>query len=192
LAFRYSGGMSIGLRDEDRLVSAGGTFTQRSSCSPGKDCELHVTAALSVNGTCTGEVEPCRLLMAQWRGRHIAARLILPALEEAKRQGVADASRLAEGILAVNVRSPLAEAATEIIRSTRARPSSRADVEPYLLMGANGLVNSLNERLVAPEYPVPPGTRNRNVPGHLLQGLIDKCRRIVSTPPPPGKDRFRL
>ncbi|RPI24485.1 MAG: hypothetical protein EHM61_16950 [Acidobacteria bacterium] len=191
LAFRnFEGvGTSIGLRDEARAVSAGGTFTHRTSCDPVRNCELHVTAALTVRGNCSGEAEPCRLLMAQWRGRQIAARLILPVLEKAKSENAFDASQLARLLLEVNVTDSLATAATDILRSTRARATSREQVEHRLLIGANELVNSLKERLVERGNTVPPVSRNQDV---LLEELIDKCRRVVSNASPTGKGRLRL
>jgi len=192
LAFRHSGGSWIeGLRDEDRLVAAGDTFTRRWFCRPGSDCELHVLSALSVQGTCTGEVGPCRLLMAQWRGRQVAARLVLSVLEEAERQQAMDVSRLADAILALDLRGSFGEAANDLMRSTRARAVVRHEVEHWMLIGANGLVNDFKERLADRSHSFPLSTQGPKV-RELLQSLIDKCRRIVSKPSPGGKDRLRL
>jgi len=192
LAFRSSGGMSIGLRDEARLVPAGGTFTQRSSCYPGRHCELQVMAALSVHGSCTGEVEPCRLMLAEWRGRQIAAGLVLPILEEARRKEAVNLSELTKSLRALNFTTSLTSAATDILRSTRARAASRSQVEHFLLIGANGLVGNLEEGLTQPGFPIPPRTRNQDLASRLLDDLINRCRQVISNASPSGKERFRL
>ena len=173
------------------LAPAAGVFSRLVRCRQNAPCQLHIRAAVYENGSCLGEVDPCRSLMAMWRGRRVAADLLLRAFREQKLKGDLDPGSVENILLTADDRQGLAIAADEIISLTQAPHSSRGKIRNALLLGANSFRGRLRDRLAEWEKAVKTDPGRQPTLMQLLEKMITECERIMSEPPA-RKDSFRL
>ncbi len=176
----------------DRVVApAGGVLTRLVRCRQNAPCQFQVLAAVYENGTCSGEVDPCRSLMAMWRGRRVAADLLLRAFREEKLKGDLDPGSVENVLLTADVTRGLAIAADEIISLTQAPHSSRGKIHHSLLLGADTFRGRLRDRLAEWKKAMKTLPARQPTLMQLLEEMITECERIMSEPPA-RKDGFRL
>jgi len=173
------------------LAPAAGVFSRLVRCRQNAPCQLHIRAAVYENGSCLGEVEPCRSLMAMWRGRRVAADLLLRAFRAEKLKGDLDPESVENVLLTADVTRGLATAADDIISLTQAPHSSREEIQRSLLLGANSFRGRLGDRLAEWKKAVKTDPARQPTLTQLLEGMIAECARIMSEPPA-RKDAFRL
>ncbi len=184
-------GDSIQFRGDRVIALAGGVFTRLVRCRPNAQCQFQVLAAVYENGACSGEVEPCRSLMAMWRGRRAVADLLLRAFREEKLKGDVDVRSVEEILRTADVTRRLAIAEDEIIALTQAPDSSRGKIQHSLLLGANSFRGRLRDRLAEWEKAVKTDLASQPRLTQLLEEMITECERTMSEPPA-RKDSFRL